>query len=240
MYDANHEELKEINPRSPGWCCRECRSNLLPADLGISHPLCTGLVQTAVEVAMRDRAALLQYGTACQAWPLWWPHRKPKGRSIAALSSFACWPLLARLFGTGVCSPMAERLLALSTSRTRASLGGYSRLNIVAITQPFRWCYIMPKVPFFPRVRLFLPTCTARRRTVKSWGFLSALHGLVFPCVFNHRIPLRGILIPQWYELGFFDVYLRSTHVTAFEVSPDTAYVFVAATALQVTAGGLV
>lgn len=173
-----------------------CRSRDLPSSL---HRLSAD----SCEVAMRDRAALLPYGTACQAWPLWWPHRKPKGRSIAALSSFACWPLLARLFGTGVCSPMAERLLALSTSRTRASLGGYSRLNIVAITQPFRWCYIMPKVPFFPRVRLFLPTCTARRRTVKSWGFLSALHGLVFPCVFNHRVPLRGILIPQWYELGF-------------------------------------
>lgn len=58
--------------------------------------------------------------------------------------------------------------------------------------------------------------------------------------MFNHGVPLGGILIPQWYELGFFDVYLRSVHVTVFEVSPDTAYVFVAATALQITAGGLV
>jgi len=39
--------------------------------------------------------------------------------------------------------------------------------------------------------------------SVKCQSFLLALHGLDFLCVFNHGVPLRGILIPQWYELGF-------------------------------------
>lgn len=75
--------------------------------------------------------------------------------------------------------------------------------------------------------------------SVKCQGFLLALHGLDFLCV-QSRGPTEGYPNSSVVLAEFFDVYLRSVHVTVFEVSPDTAYVFVAATALQITAGGLV
>lgn len=49
----------------------------------------------------------------------------------------------------------------------------------------------------------FSHTQSSWEDSVKCQGFLLALHGLYFLCVFNLGVPLRGILIPQWYELGF-------------------------------------
>lgn len=177
--------------------------------------------------------------------PLWLTSGKLKGRPIAALSSLACWGVLAQLLGSGSCSPMAveftERVHEQSTTRTTASLRDYRRLNIV---QPLHGpsgdvtlcqkCHFSHECsPFFPYAELVGRLCKMPRLFVGSaW--------VGFPLCVQSWGPTEGYPNSSVVWAGVFDVYLRSVHVTVFEVSPDTAYAFVAATALQITAGGLV
>lgn len=87
--------------------------------------------------------------------------------------------------------------------------------------------------PFFPYAQLVGRLCKMSRLFVGSaW--------VGFPLCVQSQGPTEGYPSSSVVWAGLFDVCLRRVYVTAFEVSPDTAYVFVAATALQITAGGLV